>query len=51
VYLDVQLPVRPFGATTEAYGSVVSTHVQCQLIIVVVIIFVIIIIIIIIMLI
>jgi len=24
VYLDVQLPVRPFGATTQAYGSVVS---------------------------
>ena len=24
VYLDIQLPVRPFGATTHAYGSVVS---------------------------
>jgi len=31
VYLDVQLPVRPFGATTQAYGSVVSMASQCQL--------------------
>ena len=36
MYLDVQLPVRPFGATTEAYGSVVSMCVQYQLIIVVI---------------
>jgi len=31
VYLDIQLPVRPFGATTQAYGSVVSMALLCQL--------------------